>query len=441
MTSPGLDPDLLPRVSPRRAIAAVAVVIALVAAAAGPVTGQELPPVVAQEDPPPPEEPKTPEEIIADLVPDQELSAGLARLQLESDDYESAVAGLLVALNDLEDAEDRKIAAEGLVGQLAEQRVTLKDDLAELRAERRSMAVERDVAVQALRVLAVTQFVAEGSEEDVDQIALDPSRMMEASQLGAYTTEVAEVNAATIDRLDGEIAVNEAAVAETIEGLANIARGLVEARDEIEDQTVRAYLIRTEMPAMQEAVRNARWGSLVRGLDLPLVVLDAYVRAARTVSAQRPGCGVEWWMLAGIGRVESGHGTFGGAVVQADGTATPPIIGIPLSGARNTAVILDSDGGLLDGDVVYDRAVGPMQFIPTTWAVFAVDGNGDGYADPHNLYDVATAAANYLCRAAGSVANPAGLDRAYFAYNHSLDYVNKVRGFAFEYRNFNVPAA
>ncbi|MGI8938832.1 MAG: lytic murein transglycosylase [Iamia sp.] len=138
-----------------------------------------------------------------------------------------------------------------------------------------------------------------------------------------------------------------------------------------------------------------------------------------------PTCGIEWWARAGIGRVESGHGTFDGAEVRPDGTLTKRIIGIPLTGSNGTTFIGDSDGGLIDGDPIVDRAAGPMQFIPQTWARWGGDGNADDVRDIHNIYDAAAGAAAYLC-ASGPLIDDAGLNRAYFSYNHSLDYVANV---------------
>jgi membrane-bound lytic murein transglycosylase B len=111
-------------------------------------------------------------------------------------------------------------------------------------------------------------------------------------------------------------------------------------------------------------------------------------------------------------------------------------VGIPLNGSNSTAVITDTDGGHYDGDQTHDRAVGPMQFIPSTWARYAADGNGDGVTDPQNLYDAARAAAVYLCTAGGDLTTDAGIHRAVYAYNHSEAYVAKVLGFATEYRSF-----
>lgn len=172
----------------------------------------------------------------------------------------------------------------------------------------------------------------------------------------------------------------------------------------------------------------------VVGGGFPLVVLDAYVKGAAAMALEAPECGIPWWALAGIGRIESRHGTHGGAEVRADGSLTRPIIGIPLNGTNDTAVIWDSDGGLIDGDPLVDRAAGPMQFIPTTWARWGRDGDGDGDREIQNLYDAAAAAAAYLC-ASGPMTDDAGLARGYFSYNHSAAYVLNVLDQAHGYRD------
>jgi hypothetical protein len=107
--------------------------------------------------------------------------------------------------------------------------------------------------------------------------------------------------------------------------------------------------------------------SALASSGLPVSAARAYRRAAEYVAATDPSCGLHWSVLAGIGRVESNHGRFAGAVLGSDGRSRPPVIGIPLDGTHDTALIPDTDRGLLDGDTVYDRAVGAMQFIPSTW--------------------------------------------------------------------------
>ncbi|MCW2525617.1 MAG: hypothetical protein JWM76_477 [Pseudonocardiales bacterium] len=164
--------------------------------------------------------------------------------------------------------------------------------------------------------------------------------------------------------------------------------------------------------------------ALVAG-GLPATALLAYQNAARTRNVSTPGCGISWPLLAAIGRVESNHGRFAGSILYSDGVSAPHIIGIPLNGI-GTALIRDTDSGALDGDPVYDRAVGPMQFIPSTWLRFAQDGNSDGKNDPFNIFDAAAAAADYLCRAGGDLRTSAGQSSAILAYNHSDAYLATV---------------
>jgi membrane-bound lytic murein transglycosylase B len=169
---------------------------------------------------------------------------------------------------------------------------------------------------------------------------------------------------------------------------------------------------------------------------IPATALDAYERAA---TGAPTGCHIGWSLLAAIGRVESNHGRFRGAVLQSDGLSAPPIIGLALTGV-GTAHISDTDGGRLDADPVYDHAVGPMQFIPSTWARYAADGNGDLRIDPFNIYDASRAAATYLCVAGGDLATDAGRVRAVLAYNHSDAYVATVLALAATYAGVPPPA-
>ena len=158
---------------------------------------------------------------------------------------------------------------------------------------------------------------------------------------------------------------------------------------------------------------------------IPAVALDAYRKAAAHLALTDPGCGLPWPLLAAIGRVESDHGRFAGSQLYTNGTDAPRVIGIPLNG-NGTALILDTDHGVLDGDTVYDHAVGPMQFIPSTWRTWRIDGNGDGVASPFNIYDAALAAADYLCAAGGNLETAAGQIRAVLAYNDSAAYLATV---------------
>ncbi|WP_241832042.1 lytic transglycosylase domain-containing protein [Parafrankia soli] len=164
---------------------------------------------------------------------------------------------------------------------------------------------------------------------------------------------------------------------------------------------------------------------------VPARLLAAYKETADRLAEDAPGCHLPWELLAAIGKVESGHAS--GRPIAADGTVTRPIIGPPLNGG-GTALIRDSDRGALDGDTTYDHAVGPMQFIPTTWRTAGRDGNGDGRKDPHNIYDATLAAGYYLCAHGRDLADPDQLRAAILAYNPSDDYVRAVLTYLNGYR-------
>ncbi|WP_226437274.1 lytic transglycosylase domain-containing protein [Rhodococcus yananensis] len=174
-------------------------------------------------------------------------------------------------------------------------------------------------------------------------------------------------------------------------------------------------------------------------LGIPGINYSAYLNAERILAEENPGCGMYWTLLAGIGRVESGHANGG----QADdrGDLLEPVIGLPLNGSLpGQAVIYDTDGGALDGDAVYDRAVGPMQFIPTTWNQYAGDGNGDGVADPQNLYDSTLTTARYLCDGGRDMRNLADTTKSILRYNQSMAYVTNVLAWSAAYSTGITPS-
>ncbi len=169
-------------------------------------------------------------------------------------------------------------------------------------------------------------------------------------------------------------------------------------------------------------------------LGIPVTVLQAYHRAADKLAVEQPSCKLPWWLLAGIGHTESGHAE--GGRLTADGTTRGLILGPRLNGGiKGDAVISDTDHGLLDGDKIYDRAVGPMQFIPSTWAHWGADGNGDGKKNPSNIFDATLAAARYLCADGRNLSTPAGLDAAVLSYNHSAPYLATVLAWGEAYRD------
>ncbi|MEV6212633.1 lytic murein transglycosylase [Kitasatospora sp. NPDC051914] len=192
------------------------------------------------------------------------------------------------------------------------------------------------------------------------------------------------------------------------------------------------------VPAVPAGGRTAAVTPAGGQAAVPATVFAAYRTAAAAVAASDPGCHLPWELLAAIGRVESGHAD--GGRVDAAGTTATPILGPALDG-NGFAAIADTDGGAVDGDRRWDRAVGPMQFIPSTWAVWGADGNGDGRRDANNIHDAALAAGHYLCAGSRDLADPAQLDAAILGYNHSAQYLRTVKGWMAHYRSGAVAVA
>ncbi|HET7659859.1 MAG TPA: lytic murein transglycosylase [Oryzihumus sp.] len=166
----------------------------------------------------------------------------------------------------------------------------------------------------------------------------------------------------------------------------------------------------------------ASWSAPDGGPALPARLLVAYRRAVATAP---PGCHLPVTLLEAVGQVESG--SLAGRAIDADGRVRPAVVGPALDGAAFAAV-RDTDGGRWDADPIWDRAVGPMQFIPGTWLSAGVDADGDGRADPQDVDDAAASAAAYLCSHGRDLARTADLRDAVLAYNHSVDYLTTVLG-------------
>lgn len=169
---------------------------------------------------------------------------------------------------------------------------------------------------------------------------------------------------------------------------------------------------------------------------IPPVAYEAYLAASAAAPTVAATCAVDWTVLAGIAQVESHHGRIDpDHNLAANGDVLPPIRGAALDGTRGTEPMPDSDGGALDGDAEWDRAMGPLQFIPTTWSELGRDGNGDGVADPDNLYDAGLTAVAHLCvRTPGDYADRAQLRAALVGYNASGRYAEDVLGWVERYR-------
>ena len=454
------------------------------------------------------------------------FAAGVDQVDTNNSELDAITANHVRTLQVL-DTLDRDI--DSLAADIDQRRPTIDRLVAEIDHERTNearLAEEISILEEAVTEFALRAFIF---EDDIEALG-DPNGS--STETRVVSDEVREDQFAQLDERRVELAERE----RTRSGLQvelSQARGVLrELRDE------RLALLQTrrdiaELPARTEATYqvalHARLPQFVAGSNIPLVALNAYVIAERTLAAEQPQCGIHWSMLAGIGHIESFHGHFANSTLDINGHTTEDIRGPALDGRilegaefvaegeapdptsrtevlpvpqtpgvgeapteatpppapaapapaepapepapqpqqsseapagesdanpeaatdsgaaapappppprviRRLALIEDSDDGLLDGDTVFDRAVGPMQFIPSTWRLFEQDGNLDDELDPQNIYDASLASARYLCASTSTMTTVAGELRAYFAYNHDTQYSQNVLRTGARYR-------
>jgi membrane-bound lytic murein transglycosylase B len=368
-------------------------------------------------------------------IPDQaRVSADLAAVRVEGTAAAAAQAAYDEVASRLAAATTARATAEAELASLAAREVELTASIAAETANRKAAGMDVAAARRAVEEAAVGSYVVATTYDDLTRV-VDVDSSVEVGMVQTYTEASREdrqaAERAARAELDRASRALDDAQLERI-GVRQRSAEVTTAREQAASDEA-AFTAELEVKAVERDA--ARATSRVSGVDFTLVALDAYWRAA----ASQRACGIGWWALAGISRVEGRHGTYGGARLQPDGDVDRPIIGIALTGDGGTALIGDSDGGALDGDTTYDRAVGPMQFIPTTWARWGRDGDGDGDRDPQNLYDATAAAAAYLC-AGRSLATEEGIRAGYFSYNRSLAYVDAVLGHAYGYRQLTIPS-
>ena len=378
-------------------------------------------------------------DLLREDLGEDRLSGGLELMELEGGTYQAALLELWTARY-------RRDAARATIDATVATLAALDLDLDAVTRERAiektrrtSLLAALDEVAAARAEVAVAEFMGVGSDDDLGLRSLDRQLAAEVAAIPVHSDMAWEALDSQQAELDAMLTATLTRIADHTEELDGLQTEIQEGRAVLQQARIHDFVLTGELPGLAEGVRTARWATTVTAVGQPLVVVDAYVNAARTMAAEQPDCGIEWWMVAGIGAVESGHGTFGGSSVDANGDTGGTIIGIVLDGENGTAVISDSDGGALDGDPVHDRAVGPMQFIPQSWKTFGRDGNGDDVVDPHNLYDAALAAAGLLCRVDGSLSTDAGLRAALLSYNHREVYVGAVLRAAAPFRRVVIP--
>lgn len=362
----------------------------------------------------------------ADPPPGVGLTRAVAALPLSSPELDAA-------RSELESVQERRTREQQRVEVITPELESLGQEIRALSAlvERRGAQIDKsslalDAASTAVRAIAVEWFITGFGALD----GLDPTLTAEDAELlrHHYVLSEAAAYAALADE-------------QHLEGrLSTLRRERRSLQEQLDARSARSAGLRSELarllaslddaarrlPLLERRVEEAAMGARVTGTDLSATALDAYWRAELALAAARPGCGVSWWVLAGIGRIESRHGTYRGSRLGIDGLVDPPVYGPYLDGSNEFAVVPDTDGGALDGTAATDRATGPMQFLPSTWRMVGVDGDGDGVADPQNLFDSAASAGHYLCRSGPGLAGEDRLRAALFTYNRSLEYVEVV---------------
>ncbi len=196
--------------------------------------------------------------------------------------------------------------------------------------------------------------------------------------------------AAGVARARGNSADSATATVGDVESrLRDLTEVLEEAQSVLDALNVRARSLEdaeraaAALTAARAAADSARWNTAgtAQARGIPVTFLALY----RSASATCPG--LPWPVLAAIGQVESGHGS--------------------------------------NPNDSYAGAQGPMQFLPSTFRAYGVDGDGDGQADIRNPADAIFSAANYLC-ANGAGKSDTRLLGAIWRYNHADWYVAMV---------------
>jgi membrane-bound lytic murein transglycosylase B len=385
------------------------------ATASAPVAADQTPTPAPVDDP-----------TIADISPD------LALVAVDGAGYRKVKANFDATAKDLAEVTAARANAETTLAQLAAHDRDLTQQIARDTSSRKQASSQLAAVHAALRAIAVKSYVDgtgdKPSLQDVEAATEAAGRAVVFEVVDQRQRAREEAASRQLDAADA--ALNQHLADRT--STRQQEQEVTAARDEAagKEAELAANVAQGEVDIQQARARaNVQYGD-----DMTLIALDAYWRAAQQMETLKPKCGITWWALAGIGRTEGHHGTFGGAQLMGNGDTSRPIVGITLDGTNDTAVIGDTDDGEYDGDAAYDHAVGPMQFIPSTWKRWKADGNGDGKSDPNNMYDATLGAAKYLC-ASGAMQSDDDLTRGYLSYNHSDDYAAAVLANAQRYRD------
>lgn len=372
------------------------------------------------------------------LVPDERLDPRIIDLALTGRTWTEAVARFDAAMFAVNDNQRRLAAGRARLAILDTELADATATFAAVSEEALDLDARLREVEEILRARALDRFLNFGSD---DLVGLDdPARATESARSAELGQRIDEVQFSTRDELLTRRSATEQEQRDLLARRVELAAEIESTSRLVSEREAAVPDLLAEVDAAASAVRTARWSAVIPGTDLSVVALDAYLDAEALLAEVWPSCGIRWWMIAGVARIESKHGRYGGRTLRADGRVDRPIIGIALDGGPGVRAMADTDDGEFDGDDVWDRAVGPLQFIPETWLRRGRDGNGDGFADPQNIYDAAYSSGRYLCALGGTLSRRANLRAAYFGYNNSSAYVEDVLGHADRYAAFALTA-
>ena len=374
---------------------------------------------------------------VAMLVPDARLDPRISSIELQGTGWDRAVTRLDDALFARAENTRKLAGAEARLQELSTDSEAVRNRLVDVVAEVDGLVQQLAEVESVLAARALDRYVNFGAD---DLVGLDdPSDATDAARSVELIRRVDEVQFSTREELLERQVQTDAEQRHLLGRMVELSAELASTETVIAARRASIDELEAEVVDATDRVRTARWSATIPGTDLSVVALDAYLNAEDLLAETWSSCNLSWWMIAGVARIESRHGRYGGRILRADGRVDRPIIGIALDGGPGVRAMVDTDDGVYDGDDVWDRAVGPLQFIPETWRGRGRDGDGDGRADPQNLYDAAYSAGRYLCALGGDLGTRSALRSAYFGYNNSTEYVNDVIGHADGYAEFLLP--
>ena len=320
---------------------------------------------------------------------------------------------------ELEEAQSRVESARARAGELGEQTRSLERELAARREtfgaaktgyEEKARAAYKGSDLEGLSsllggLLGSTEGPASVGDPRLAEILLQGRESLEAYResglmLQNTSRQISQIKSDYEDALQEETAQT----AELRHRREELQGSLARISSQKAQAETRLHELRADERARILKQRAATgFGVGRRGYELEIARDDIVARSVEPISkkayrklykeaARKYGFGEDWYVLAAVGKVESDHGANMG----------PSTAG----------------------------AMGPMQFLPSTWETSGVDGNGDGVANIMDPRDAIPAAASYL-KAGGA---PQDWYRALFSYNHADWYVVKVLGVAEGYR-------